>query len=69
MKMQRPDTNATEYLCEYAVDPFEECYCRQVNGKHIPNIARYCMGQYWDCPVYHKRGSFQDNSKKCEVNP
>ena len=41
-----------QYLCEHALDPFDDCYCRKVTGRHIPNIAQYCMGRYSECPIY-----------------
>ncbi|HEX9078038.1 MAG TPA: hypothetical protein VF795_00540 [Desulfuromonadaceae bacterium] len=42
-------------MCEYLRDPFDECYCRRITGKSVPNIALYCMERFRECPVYRTR--------------
>jgi hypothetical protein len=46
---------ATQCLCEFSRNPFEECYCYKVTGKSAQNIATYCMDNYLGCPIYQKR--------------
>ncbi len=48
-------SGSTTYLCEYAHDPFDDCYCRHITGKSVPNIALYCMEHFRECPVYRNR--------------
>lgn len=43
------------YLCEYANHPFDDCYCRVVNGRTVPNIVLYCMERFRECPIYRKQ--------------
>jgi hypothetical protein len=51
------DTRETPYLCEYAEHPHEECYCRRLNGRTVPNIVMYCMDRYRECPIYRSRAA------------
>jgi hypothetical protein len=44
----------TPLLCEYAVMPFADCFCLNISGSSIPKIAKYCMDESSDCPVYEK---------------
>jgi hypothetical protein len=59
MKRSRPVIAgcATPYLCQYSQHPLEECYCRRLNGKTVPNVVTYCMDRYRDCPVYRSRAA------------
>lgn len=41
-------------LCEWATHPFQDCYCIEVTGRTVSMIARYCMDNYRECPVYLK---------------
>lgn len=50
----KTDHDPTQYLCEHSRDPFDDCYCRQVTGRTVPNIALYCMERFRECPVYRK---------------
>lgn len=45
---------ATNLLCEFACQPFDDCYCRDVTGRTVANIAMYCMDRYRECPIYCK---------------
>gem|GEM_PF-3083429 len=45
---------AAAYLCEYSLQPFAECYCRNVTGRTVPNIAQYCMERFQECPIYRQ---------------
>jgi hypothetical protein len=49
-----PD-NDTPYLCRYSRQPFDDCYCRKVTGRTVPNIVLYCMERYRECPIYRKQ--------------
>jgi len=42
-------------FCEYSDQPFDDCYCRNISGRTVPNIAMYCMERYQDCPIYQKQ--------------
>lgn len=48
-------TPTPPYLCEYANRPFDDCYCRVVNGRTVPNIVLYCMERFRECPIYRQR--------------
>ncbi len=58
MIMAKPTTiinpPAPPFLCEYSHKPVEECYCRHVTGRSVPNIALYCMERFRECPIYRK---------------
>ena len=41
-------------LCEFSQQPFDDCYCRNVNGQTVPNVVKFCMGEYRECPVYRR---------------
>ncbi len=59
----KPEAEAT-YLCECAHQPFDECYCRKLNGKTVPNIVMYCMDRFTECPVYRRRVLHIENGIK-----
>ena len=44
----------TTLLCEFSHQPFDECYCRNVSGRTVPNIALFCMERFCECPIYRK---------------
>jgi hypothetical protein len=48
-------------LCEYAVMPFSDCFCLNITGHSIPKVAKYCMTENSDCPVYEKRHKEMSN--------
>lgn len=52
----------SSYLCEYAQQPFVDCYCRNVSGRTVPNVVFYCMERFDDCPVYRKQLQQKSNS-------
>lgn len=43
------------YLCVFSSRPFDECFCRNLTGRTVSNIAMYCMDRYQECPVYQKQ--------------
>jgi len=45
---------ATQIFCEFSRQPFDDCYCRNISGRAVPNIAMYCMDRYQECPIYQK---------------
>lgn len=47
--------NQSHYLCEYACNPFDDCYCRKVTGRSVGRIALYCMERFRECPVYRTK--------------
>ena len=49
------ESSDRSYPCRYALEPFEDCYCRNINGKSIPKIVLYCINDYRLCPVYRRR--------------
>lgn len=51
------EEGATPYLCEYADKPFDDCYCRQITGRSVPKIARYCMERFAECPVFRRNAA------------
>ena len=48
------ESSDRSYLCRYALEPFEDCYCSNLTGKSIPRIVLYCMNDYRLCPVYRR---------------
>jgi len=42
-------------LCEYAVMLFSDCFCLNITGHSILKVARYCMTENSNCPIYEKK--------------
>jgi len=59
IQMDRHDDTSecsdNSYQCRYCHEPFENCYCSNINGKSIPKVVQYCMNDYRMCPVYRER--------------
>lgn len=64
--MDKNNTSTILSLCEYTANPFEDCFCREVTGRTVPMIARLCMDNYTDCPIYQK---YKDSRTEAGVLP
>ncbi len=60
----RKKPEQTALLCEFSQQPLEDCYCRNVNGQTVPNVVKFCMGEYRECPIYRRH-----NRLKTDCSP
>jgi len=44
----------TALLCEFSQQPFDDCYCRNVNGRTVPSVVEFCMDNYRKCSIYRQ---------------
>jgi len=40
--------------CEFVSNPSSHCHCLQITSRSVPNIIKYCMDSYHNCPIYIK---------------
>ncbi|MBS1112582.1 MAG: hypothetical protein H6Q92_344 [Nitrospirae bacterium] len=40
--------------CPFIKEPFEECYCSQMNSHASDKVITYCGGNYEECDIYKK---------------
>lgn len=41
-------------MCPFIKEPFEECYCSQMNSHATEKVVKYCGGNYEECDIYQK---------------
>ena len=51
----RKKPEQTAPLCEFSQQPFDDCYCRNVNGQTVPYVVKFCMGEYMECSIYPRQ--------------
>ena len=38
--------------CPVLEDPEPDCYCLSLNSYNVPNIIRFCIKDFKDCPIH-----------------
>ena len=41
-------------LCDFAQNPFLDCYCMTISSPNIYKMLDFCAGDYIHCPIYLK---------------
>ncbi len=48
------DNRDDKAKCPYLRDPFEDCYCSQMNSQMAEKVIKFCGGNFEECDIYNK---------------
>ncbi|MBW1940472.1 MAG: hypothetical protein JRI28_03705 [Deltaproteobacteria bacterium] len=60
---QQPNQAKSKQMCPFVPDPYEDCYCYDMNSQEkIIKAIHYCGEKFEECEIYisHQVGSAKD---------